>query len=67
MRRVNYGTIEAQITVIDPRTYTAPWVTPAATIRLVPGAELWERFCVPSDYNTFNSDVYLPVANQGKQ
>jgi hypothetical protein len=42
-------------------------VTPAATIRLVPGTELWERFCAPSDYNTFNSDVYLPVASPGKQ
>lgn len=64
-RRLSYGTIEAQITVIDPRTYAAPWVTPAATIRLVPGTELWERFCAPSDYNTFNSDVYLPVASPG--
>ena len=61
-RRLNYGTLETQITVIDPKTYTQPWVTPRATISLVPGAELWEDFCVPSDYNSFNKDVYLPVA-----
>jgi hypothetical protein len=66
-RRVNYGTLEAQITIIDPRTYTQPWVTPAATVRLAPGTELWETFCVPSDYNTFNKDVYLPVANPGQR
>ena len=66
-RRVNYGTLEAQITVIDPKTYTKPWVTPRATISLVPGAELWEDFCVPSDYNAFNNDVYLPVANGGQK
>ena len=61
-RRLNYGTLETQITIIDPKTYTQPWVTPKATISLVPGAELWEDFCVPSDYNSFNKDVYLPVA-----
>ena len=65
-RRLNYGTLEVQITVNDPKTYTAPWVTPVATISLVPGAELWEDFCVPSDYNTFNNDVYRPVATGNK-
>jgi hypothetical protein len=65
-RRLSYGTLEAQITVIDPRIYTQPWVAPAATIALVPGAELWEDFCVPSDYNTFNNEVYLPVATGQK-
>ncbi|MBI4887999.1 MAG: hypothetical protein HY824_12970 [Acidobacteria bacterium] len=66
-RRVNYGTLEVQITVTDPKTYTKPWVTPTATIRLSPGAELWEDFCVPSDYNAFNSDVYRPVATGDKK
>ena len=65
-RRVNYGTIEAQITVIDPKTYTGPWVTPAATVALMPGAELGENFCAPSDYNGFNNDVFLPVATGQK-
>jgi hypothetical protein len=65
-RRLNYGTMEVQITVNDPKTYTAPWVTPAATISLVPGAELWEDFCVPSDYNTFNNDDYRPVETRSK-
>lgn len=66
-RRVNYGTLEAQITVIDPKAYTEPWVTPATTIRLVPGAEIWEDFCAPSDYGTFNNDVFLPVATGDKK
>jgi len=65
-RRLNYGTIEAQITVIDPKTYVEPWATAAATIPLVPGAELWENYCVPSDYNSFNNDVFLPVATGQK-
>jgi len=66
-RRVNYATLEVQITISDPKTYTAPWVTPRQTVRLVPGTELWEDFCVPSDYNTFNSEVYLPVATGDKK
>jgi hypothetical protein len=65
-RRVNYGTLEVQMTVIDPKTYTEPWVTPKATIPLMPGAELWEDYCVPSDYNAFNRDVFLPVATGQK-
>ena len=66
-RRVNYGTLEVQMTINDPKTYTEPWVTPRATISLVPGAELWEEFCVPSDYNAFNNDVFLPVATGDKK
>ena len=61
-RRLNYGTLEAQLTITDPKTYTEPWVTPVATITLVPGAELGEDFCVPSDYNTFNNEIHLPTA-----
>ena len=66
-RRVKYDTLEAQLTVIDPKTYTEPWVTPKATITLVPGTELWEDFCVPSDYSTFNNDVFLPASGAGKK
>jgi hypothetical protein len=61
-RRLNFGTIEAQITVIDPKTYTQPWVTPAAKISLQPGTELSEYFCAPSDFGTFNNKVFLPTA-----
>jgi hypothetical protein len=73
--RAGYDTAKERLTthdgvvaevIIDPKTYTKPWVTPAATIRLVPGTELWEDFCVPSDYNSFNNDVYLPVATGGQ-
>ena len=61
-RRVSYGTLESQITIHDPKTYTADWVGPKSTTVLVPGAELWEDFCVPSDHNEFNSEVYGPPA-----
>src|SRR5215467_5513370 len=62
-RRVNYGTIEAQFTITDAKTYTKPWVSPKNLTKLVPGAELWEDQCVPSDYATFNEEVFLPTAH----
>jgi len=66
-RRLNYGTIESQITVIDPKTYTQPWVTAAAKIPLVPGAELGEYFCAPSDFSAFNNKVFLKAADPNKK
>jgi hypothetical protein len=61
-RRLNYGTIETQITIVDPKAYTEPWVTAPATTALVPGAEVGENFCVPSDFGDFNNRVFLPAA-----
>ena len=66
-RRPDYGTMESQITIIDPKTYTQPWVTPAAKTVLVPGTELWEYFCVPSDFSAFNNKVFLPAAGSANQ
>jgi len=60
--RLSYGVLESQITIHDPKTYTADWVGPKATTSLVPGAELWEDYCAPSDHNEFNEDVYGPPA-----
>jgi hypothetical protein len=57
-RRTSFGTLEAEMTIHDPKTYVAPIVTPKATIQLVPGTELWENFCVPSDYADFNEKVF---------
>jgi hypothetical protein len=57
-RRTSYGTLEAEMTITDPKTYVAPIVAPKAQIMLVPGAEIWENFCVPSDYGDFNEKVF---------
>jgi hypothetical protein len=64
-RRLNFATIEHQITVIDPKVYTQPWVTAATTTILQPAAELGENYCVPSDYTDFTNDVFLPAAGAG--
>ncbi len=43
-RRVNYGTLELQLTVNDPKAYTKPW-TVTITQRLLPDDELIEFVC----------------------
>ena len=43
-RRVNYGTLEMELTVDDARAYTRPW-TVKATQRLMPDDELIEFVC----------------------
>jgi hypothetical protein len=43
-RRRDYGHLEAQITVDDPKTYTKP-VTIRVNYRLLPDTELLESFC----------------------
>ena len=60
--RIDYGTMEGELTIIDPRTYTQPWVTPKSTMKLNPGTELYENFCAPSDYQQFNERVFNPAA-----
>jgi hypothetical protein len=43
-RRVNYGTLEIEITVDDPKAYTKPW-TVKIIQRLLPDQELIEFIC----------------------
>jgi hypothetical protein len=43
-RRPNYGTLEIEITVDDPKAYTRPW-TVKVTQRIAPDTELNEFIC----------------------
>jgi hypothetical protein len=43
-RRVNYGTLEVEVTVDDPKAYTRPW-TVKVPQRLMPDNELIEFIC----------------------
>jgi len=42
--RLNYGTLEIEITVDDPKTFTKPW-TVKLNQRLMPGTDLIEFVC----------------------
>jgi hypothetical protein len=43
-RRVNYGTLQVEVTVNDPKAYTKPWSV-SLTQRLMPDDELIEFIC----------------------
>lgn len=47
-RRPNYGTLEIEVTVDDPKSYTKPW-TVRLTQRLLPDTELIEFICEERD------------------
>lgn len=47
-RRLNYGTLEIEITVDDPKTFTKPW-TYKLTQRLMPNTELIEFVCAENN------------------
>jgi hypothetical protein len=48
IRRLNYGTLEVEVTVNDPKTYTKPW-TVTANQRLMPDDELIEFICAENN------------------
>jgi hypothetical protein len=48
IRRPNYGTLEIEITVDDPKTYTAPW-TVKLTEPLVLDSELLDYYCLENE------------------
>ena len=47
-RRVNYGRLEIQITVDDPKAYTAPW-TVTLNQPIVLNAELLDYVCLENE------------------
>lgn len=53
-KRTSYGTLDAELTVIDPEVYKKPWTT-KGVIQLSPGTELGEYMCVPSENEAFNN------------
>lgn len=59
-KRLDYGKLQATLTVTDPKVYTGPWtVTGVATLR--PGAEIGEYLCVPSDSMDFDNRQTKPA------
>jgi hypothetical protein len=62
-KRLNYGLLQATLTVNDPKVYTAPWTT-TATATLRPNAEIGEDFCVPSNSIDFNNRNIIPTTGE---
>ena len=47
-RRPNYGHLEIEVTVDDPKAYTKPW-TVSYELRLMPDTELLEYVCTENN------------------
>jgi len=47
-RRVNYGTLEVELTIDDPKAYTKPWTLHVTHI-LVPDTELLDYICLENE------------------
>jgi hypothetical protein len=58
-KRTSFGTLEAELTVIDPEVFKKPWTT-KGVIQLSPGTELGEYMCVPSENEAFNAQKIRP-------
>jgi hypothetical protein len=48
IRRPNYGTLELEITVDDPKVYTRPW-TVKMTQTIMLDTELIDEFCLENE------------------
>ena len=48
LRRPNYGTLEVQLTVDDPKVYTRPW-TVSMKQEIMPDTELIDEFCLENE------------------
>jgi hypothetical protein len=56
-RRLDYGTMEIEVTVDDPKAYTRPWTAQTIRQRLMPDDELIEFVC---QENEQSSERYRP-------
>ena len=60
-RRLNYDTLELQITIDDPKSYTKVWVSPPKLHKLEPTWEIAEWFCVIDEDKAYDEVVRKPA------
>jgi hypothetical protein len=60
-RRVDHNTVEVNMTLTDPKTYTKPFVMSTRILRLAPKMELGEDFCVPSEEEKYKQEMREPA------
>jgi hypothetical protein len=63
-QRVNHDTIEARMTLTDPKAYTAPWVSEVTTWTLTPKQAMREDLCAPSDELKYKEEMREPAATK---
>jgi hypothetical protein len=62
-QRVDHDTIDAKMTVIDPKAYMAPWIT-SVTWKLSPKQKMREDLCAPSDEAKYKQEMREPAAQK---
>jgi hypothetical protein len=60
-RRLNHDTLELQVTIDDPKSYTKPWVSPPKLHKLEPGWEIAEWFCTVEEDKAYDDVVRKPA------
>ncbi len=60
-RRLNHDTLELQVTIDDPKSYTKAWVSPPKLHKLEPGWEIAEWFCAVEEDNVYDEVVRKPA------
>jgi len=62
-RRVN-NTLELNMTITDPATYTKPWVSDKIIWTSRPNQDLREEICAPIDEQFFNENLRNPAGGK---
>ena len=60
IRRPNYGTLEIELTIDDPKAYTAPW-TVKMTEPLVLDSELLDYYCLENERDSVHMREQAPI------
>ena len=60
-RRLNHDTLEQQIIMDDPKSYTKAWVSPPKLYKFEPGWEIAEWFCIPDEDKSYDDTVRKPA------
>jgi hypothetical protein len=63
-QRVDHDTIQATMTLTDPKAYTTPWVSETKIWKLSPKEHMREDLCAPSDEQSYKEDIREPAARQ---
>jgi hypothetical protein len=62
-RRLNHDTLEIQIIIDDPKSYTKVWVSPPKLHKLEPTWEIAEWFCVAAENRAYDEVVRKPAGS----
>jgi hypothetical protein len=60
-RRLNHDTLELQVTIDDPKSYTKPWISPPKLHKLEANWEIAEWFCAADEDKAYDQVVRKPA------